>query len=83
MWYLLLMSTIPHNGCSLSDSCEPCPRNGECNQGKLECAHGYRKHRNTCIEDGDVYERAKKLVCSENLIHSSVMIFWPRKKQSF
>ncbi|XP_061963030.1 uncharacterized protein LOC133687507 isoform X1 [Populus nigra] len=47
---------------SLSNSCEPCPRNGECNQGKLECARGYRRHRNTCIEDGDVYERAKKLM---------------------
>ncbi|CAK7356200.1 unnamed protein product [Dovyalis caffra] len=35
--------------------------NGECNQRKLECAHGYRKRGNTCIEDGDVNERAKKL----------------------
>ena len=75
MILIAFKSTSPHSGFSLSDLCEPCPRNGECNQGKLECARGYRKHGNKCIEDGDVNERAKKLVCSENLIHSSVMIF--------
>ncbi|XP_057996678.1 uncharacterized protein LOC110669921 isoform X2 [Hevea brasiliensis] len=46
---------------SFSDFCEPCPKNGECTQGKLECARGYRKHRNICVEDGEINERAKKL----------------------
>ncbi|XP_002528762.2 uncharacterized protein LOC8267179 [Ricinus communis] len=46
---------------SFSEFCVPCPENGECTQGKLECAEGYRKHRNICIEDGDINERAKKL----------------------
>ncbi|KAJ8754396.1 hypothetical protein K2173_002847 [Erythroxylum novogranatense] len=46
---------------SISEFCEPCPRNGECYQGKLECSQGYRKHGNICIEDGDIDERAKKL----------------------
>ncbi|KAI8546768.1 hypothetical protein RHMOL_Rhmol07G0145000 [Rhododendron molle] len=46
---------------SLSDSCEPCPSNGECYEGKLECAHGYRKHGKLCVEDGEINETAKKL----------------------
>ncbi|KDP22917.1 hypothetical protein JCGZ_01778 [Jatropha curcas] len=46
---------------SFSDSCEPCPRHGECTEGKLECIRGYRKHQNMCIEDGDINEIAKKL----------------------
>ncbi|KFK22615.1 hypothetical protein AALP_AAs50199U000100, partial [Arabis alpina] len=28
---------------SVLDLCEPCPTNGEYNQGKLQCNHGYRK----------------------------------------
>ncbi|XWS38706.1 hypothetical protein CRYUN_Cryun19dG0154200 [Craigia yunnanensis] len=47
---------------SLSDSCEPCPSNGECFQGKLECIHGYRRHGKLCIEDRDINETAKKLL---------------------
>ncbi|KAK9266858.1 hypothetical protein L1049_027117 [Liquidambar formosana] len=46
---------------SLSDFCEPCPSNGECYQGKLECVHGYRKHGKSCVEDGDINDKAKKL----------------------
>ncbi|XP_022732130.1 uncharacterized protein LOC111286433 isoform X2 [Durio zibethinus] len=46
---------------SFSDSCEPCPSNGECYQGKMECNHGYRRHGKLCIEDGDINETAKKL----------------------
>ncbi|KAL5551221.1 hypothetical protein UlMin_001397 [Ulmus minor] len=45
----------------ISDYCEPCPINGECNQGKLECSRGYRKHGKLCIEDGDINLTAKKL----------------------
>uniref|UniRef100_A0A5B7BXT4 Man1/Src1-like C-terminal domain-containing protein n=1 Tax=Davidia involucrata TaxID=16924 RepID=A0A5B7BXT4_DAVIN len=47
---------------SLSDFCEPCPSNGECYEGKLECARGYRKHGKLCVEDGDINETAKKLL---------------------
>ncbi|XP_042949587.1 uncharacterized protein LOC122281843 isoform X3 [Carya illinoinensis] len=46
---------------SVSDFCEPCPSNGECYQGKLECVRGYRKHGRLCVEDGDINETAKKL----------------------
>ncbi|KAJ9135072.1 hypothetical protein P3X46_032291 [Hevea brasiliensis] len=52
---------------SFSDFCEPCPKNGECTQGKLECARGYRKHRNICVEDGEINERAKKLVQEDDI----------------
>ncbi|KAA8525927.1 hypothetical protein F0562_007973 [Nyssa sinensis] len=49
---------------SFSDFCEPCPSNGECYEGKLECARGYRKHGKLCVEDGDIDETAKKLLKS-------------------
>ncbi|XP_058224339.1 uncharacterized protein LOC131333691 isoform X2 [Rhododendron vialii] len=52
---------------SLSDSCEPCPSNGECYEGKLECAHGYRKHGKLCVEDGEINETAKKLIQEDKL----------------
>ena len=32
---------------------KPCPINGECNQGKLECSRGYRKYGKLSIEDGE------------------------------
>ncbi|KAJ7944638.1 Inner nuclear membrane Man1 [Quillaja saponaria] len=44
-----------------SDFCEPCPNNGECYDGKLECIPGHRKHGKLCVEDGDIYETAKKI----------------------
>lgn len=50
--------------CITTDSCEPCPSNGECYQGKLECIHGYRRHGKLCVEDQDINETAKKFVCS-------------------
>uniref|UniRef100_A0A6P4BCT5 uncharacterized protein LOC107430471 isoform X2 n=1 Tax=Ziziphus jujuba TaxID=326968 RepID=A0A6P4BCT5_ZIZJJ len=46
---------------SLYDFCEPCPSNGHCYEGKLECDHGYRKHGKLCIEDGEIIKTAKKL----------------------
>ncbi|GKV10740.1 hypothetical protein SLEP1_g22061 [Rubroshorea leprosula] len=46
---------------SIPDICEPCPSNGECYQGKLKCARGYRRHGKLCVEDGDINETAKKL----------------------
>lgn len=45
----------------LSDFCEPCPLNGVCNEGKLECAHGYKRLGNLCVEDSNINEAAKKL----------------------
>lgn len=45
-----------------SDYCEPCPENGVCYDGKLECDQGYKKHGKLCVEDEDVDEIAKKLV---------------------
>ncbi|CAJ2645952.1 uncharacterized protein LOC123910021 [Trifolium pratense] len=44
------------------DNCEPCPSNGECIDGKLECLNGYQKHGNLCVEDGDINESARKIV---------------------
>ncbi|PIN24751.1 hypothetical protein CDL12_02517 [Handroanthus impetiginosus] len=46
---------------SLSDDCEPCPENGICHDGELECGNGYRKHGKLCVEDGDITKAAKKL----------------------
>ncbi|KAJ4951934.1 hypothetical protein NE237_028766 [Protea cynaroides] len=41
--------------------CEPCPDNGECFSGKLECVRGYKKHGRLCVEDGEISQTAKKL----------------------
>ncbi|KAK4384251.1 hypothetical protein Sango_3079600 [Sesamum angolense] len=43
------------------DYCEPCPTNGICYDGKLECDHGYQKHGRICLENGDVNIASKKL----------------------
>ncbi|XP_074341437.1 uncharacterized protein LOC141678911 isoform X2 [Apium graveolens] len=48
----------------LSDICTPCPMNGVCHQGNLECATGYRKLGTICVEDGDINQTAKKLLGS-------------------
>ncbi|KAK7406360.1 hypothetical protein VNO78_07984 [Psophocarpus tetragonolobus] len=44
------------------DLCEPCPSNGECSDGNLECLRGYQRHGNLCVEDGDINESARKIV---------------------
>ncbi|XP_048500802.1 uncharacterized protein LOC104907867 [Beta vulgaris subsp. vulgaris] len=54
-------SDVVEYDASIADSCEPCPSNGRCSKGKLECTQGYRKYGKLCIEDGDIYEAAKKL----------------------
>ncbi|CAN8245864.1 unnamed protein product [Cochlearia groenlandica] len=64
------MSSNPKPFCDVnfdsieSDSylCEPCPVNGECKQGKLQCNHGYKKQKNLCVEDGEINKSAKKMV---------------------
>ncbi|OIV92811.1 hypothetical protein TanjilG_00945 [Lupinus angustifolius] len=55
-----------------SDSCLPCPSNGECVDGNLQCLQGYRKNGNLCVEDGEIsqlaqniVERAESHICSE------------------
>lgn len=57
----------------VTDTCEPCPSNGECHGGKLECLQGYRKHGNLCVEDGDINESAQKIVCPQNL---TSLVYW-------
>lgn len=59
--------------------CEPCPSNGECYRGKLECVRGYRKQGRLCVEDGDINETAKKLVCPKKPIHSGILMCWGYK----
>lgn len=51
----------------LSDLCEPCPDNGLCSSGQLECLHGYKKQGRRCLEDGEINQTAKKL--SDQLEH--------------
>uniref|UniRef100_A0A0R0LDI4 Man1/Src1 C-terminal domain-containing protein n=1 Tax=Glycine max TaxID=3847 RepID=A0A0R0LDI4_SOYBN len=51
-----------HSPDYFSDICEPCPSNGECNDGKLKCLQGYQRHGNLCVEDGDINESARKLL---------------------
>ncbi|XP_027080175.1 uncharacterized protein LOC113781254 [Coffea eugenioides] len=43
------------------DNCEPCPSNGICKDGNLECERGYRKQGNLCIEDRDINAAAMKI----------------------
>lgn len=47
----------------MTDICEPCPKNGECLNGNLECVHGYKKRGRSCVEDGEINQTAKELVC--------------------
>lgn len=57
----------------VSEYCEPCPTNGVCYDGKLECGDGYRKHGNLCVEDGDISKAAKKLVY-DTCIHIPIFV---------
>lgn len=59
----------------ITDSCEPCPSNGQCYQGKMECLQGFKKRGKLCIEDGDINETAKKLVRPESLLLFAALIF--------
>ncbi|PWZ57007.1 hypothetical protein Zm00014a_043283 [Zea mays] len=44
------------------DSCQPCPPNGRCVDGELECVQGFKRHGKACIEDGLLIQRANKIV---------------------
>nr|CAB3502303.1 unnamed protein product [Digitaria exilis] len=43
------------------DSCQPCPHNGRCVEGKLECVQGFKRHGTSCIEDGLLSQTATKI----------------------
>lgn len=43
------------------DSCEPCPQNGRCVHGKLECLQGFKKYGKICVEDGLLTQTANKI----------------------
>ncbi|KAL6847725.1 hypothetical protein ACP4OV_022513 [Aristida adscensionis] len=43
------------------DTCEPCPPNGRCVDGELECALGFKRYGKACIEDGLLSHTANKI----------------------
>nr|CAB3497342.1 unnamed protein product [Digitaria exilis] len=43
------------------DSCQPCPHNGRCVEGKLECVQGFKRHGTSCLEDGLLSQTATKI----------------------
>ncbi|KAL6645334.1 hypothetical protein ACP70R_016942 [Stipagrostis hirtigluma subsp. patula] len=50
------------------DSCEPCPPNGRCQDGELECVQGFKRYGKACIEDGLLSHTANKIlrVCNQH-----------------
>ncbi|CAL4951843.1 unnamed protein product [Urochloa decumbens] len=43
------------------DSCQPCPQNGRCVDGQLECIQGFKRYGTSCIEDGLLSQTATKI----------------------
>ncbi|CAO2193833.1 unnamed protein product [Urochloa humidicola] len=43
------------------DSCQPCPKNGRCVDGQLECVQGFKRYGTSCIEDGLLSQTATKI----------------------
>ncbi|KAG2544254.1 hypothetical protein PVAP13_9NG833900 [Panicum virgatum] len=43
------------------DSCQPCPQNGRCVDGQLECVQGFKRYGGSCIEDGLLSQTAAKI----------------------
>ncbi|KAK3150188.1 hypothetical protein QOZ80_3AG0229970 [Eleusine coracana subsp. coracana] len=43
------------------DSCEPCPHNGRCVDGELECIQGFKRYGRKCVEDGVLSQTANKI----------------------
>ncbi|CAD6342877.1 unnamed protein product [Miscanthus lutarioriparius] len=43
------------------DSCQPCPLNGRCVHGELECVQGFKRQGKACIEDGLLSQTANKI----------------------
>lgn len=67
------------------DSCEPCPSNGHCYEGKLECNPGYKKYGKKCVEDTHIdmalnklLERVENQLCSAyvNAICDGIGTIW-------
>lgn len=46
---------------ALSGSCIPCPKNGRCGGGRLECFPGFVKQGKTCKENRELDKKAQKL----------------------
>ncbi|KAG2544261.1 hypothetical protein PVAP13_9NG833900 [Panicum virgatum] len=44
-----------------ADSCQPCPQNGRCVDGQLECVQGFKRYGGSCIEDGLLSQTAAKI----------------------
>ncbi|WVZ55053.1 hypothetical protein U9M48_005767 [Paspalum notatum var. saurae] len=44
------------------DSCQPCPHNGRCVNGELECVQGFKRHGKACVEDGLLSQTANRIV---------------------
>ncbi|XP_021306552.1 uncharacterized protein LOC8081569 isoform X1 [Sorghum bicolor] len=44
-----------------TDSCQPCPLNGRCVDGELECVQGFKRQDKACIEDGLLSQTANKI----------------------
>ncbi|CAO2161219.1 unnamed protein product [Urochloa humidicola] len=43
------------------DSCQPCPQNGRCVDGQLECVQGFKRYGTSCVEDGLLSQTATKI----------------------
>ncbi|KAJ1255218.1 hypothetical protein BS78_K278000 [Paspalum vaginatum] len=43
------------------DSCQPCPHNGRCVDGELECVQGFKRHGKACVEDGLLSQTANRI----------------------
>jgi hypothetical protein len=58
-----------------ADSCQPCPQNGRCVDGQLECVQGFKRYGGSCIEDGLLRQTAAKIVL--HLPSLSSFLAWP------
>eukprot|EP00252_Welwitschia_mirabilis_P001728 TRINITY_DN11656_c0_g1_i2.p1 TRINITY_DN11656_c0_g1~~TRINITY_DN11656_c0_g1_i2.p1 ORF type:complete len:405 (-),score=83.85 TRINITY_DN11656_c0_g1_i2:68-1282(-) len=45
----------------LSDSCLPCPENGICKEGSLQCHVGFKRSGRYCTEDTEIEKKSLKL----------------------
>lgn len=69
--------------CSFPGDCIPCPENGQCRYGRLQCLPGFRRHGRSCVPDKEVDHNAQELVhfaaavvvflCKE--IHQRISLF--------
>ncbi|CAM6019433.1 unnamed protein product [Sphagnum balticum] len=45
----------------VSGDCIPCPENGQCRNGRLQCLPGFRRHGRSCVPDKEVDRNAQEL----------------------